>query len=497
MLAERTRRIAFPAVFGLLAGLCVVPLWVTRILPMQDYPQILVFARAWGDCHDPASPFSGTYTTGFVLSPLLLPILLLRALAWPLGFEAAGRIVWTLYAVGLPLASLGLLSALGRERWAVLAVFPLVVSSYWVAGGFFGFATAAPLYVLGLTCVVRWLDQPTTRRGAELSAVMIALHLWHALVFAQLMLDFVVLWLLRDRARDRRSRVPWPALPPIAVFAIWFVASIATRPPASHPPVWPPFLDNATHLLEFVGPSAPVLVALGLLLSVATILGRRDPGPSLSSPIFRVGSPFGLLAAVGVVAYLVLPSTCFGVEGVGNRQPWMAALLVVFAWRPPARGIARPAILAALGLAGAAMLVQEIRSYAAFGRESAGASRLIDRLGPGETLLAPIPGGASVTRPGKPFIALEQYASIRDGSLPNSSFAGYGSSIVRYVDRNPMPGLVGRTWLHAPDLVRFDYVLVRTSMHAAADATGRLRLTGVDGDWVLYEVCGSRHRPTC
>jgi hypothetical protein len=185
----------FALVFVALSLLAAAPFWRTHLLPMQDYPQLLLFARAYGDCHDPASPFFGTYTTGFPLSPLLLPILLLRGIGAFTGLEQAGRILLTLYAVGLPAASLLLLRVLGRDHWAVLLVFPLVIS-YWVIGGFFAFATAAPLLVVGLAVGVRWLMAPSWRSGVALAAIACALHLWHSLAFAQLVLDFGMLWLL-------------------------------------------------------------------------------------------------------------------------------------------------------------------------------------------------------------------------------------------------------------------------------------------------------------
>ena len=44
---------------------------------------------------------------------------------------------------------------LGRDRWCVLLVFPLIFS-YWCIGGFFAFATSMPIVVLGLALSVRW-----------------------------------------------------------------------------------------------------------------------------------------------------------------------------------------------------------------------------------------------------------------------------------------------------------------------------------------------------
>ena len=492
-------RLFYPVVVALTI-LAVAPFWLTHLLPMQDYPQMLVLARAYGDCHDPSSPFFGTYTTGFPLSPLLLPILLLRALGALAGLETAGRVMWTLYAVGLPAASIHLLDVLGRDRWAVLLVFPIALSS-WVIGGFFAFATAAPLFVLGLALAVRWLEAPTWRRGAALSLLLCALHLWHSLAFAQLLLDFGVLWLLH-RAGSTRARLLalWPTAPALVMFAVWMRVTIIGRASAPKPLLWLPFADNATHFLDFVEPAVPVATRAAMLVASLVLAGAlvrsRAPAPAAPRP-FGLQSPFALLAAIAVVSYMVLPTDGLGVQGINTRQPWIAALLLVFAFRLPSVPALRVALLAVVGVAGALVLGDLARRFVAFDRESAGASRLVDRLGPGETLLSPLRGGASASIPGKPLAALELYASIRHGVLPSSSFAGYDVNLIRYVgDKNPMPGLIV-SWLGSPDLVRYDHVLLRGSNAGLAAHPELIRPEATDGEWTLYAVCGGKALPRC
>ncbi len=155
--------------------------------------------------------------------------------------------------------------------------------------------------------------------------------------------------------------------------------------------------------------------------------------------------------------------------------------------------------MAVLGLVGGAALVALVhlgRRFAAFERETAGASRLIDRLGHGDTLLAPV-GVSTTSFPGKPLVALELYGSIRAGGLPNTSFAGYDINFIHYVDgKNPMPGIRGN-WIDHPALSRFDYVLLRGPVGVAANRPRVVQPVARDGDWSLYAVCGSRARPTC
>ncbi len=491
--------VTFALVILALTSLSIAPFWIPHLLPMQDYPQILVFARAWGDCRDPASPFHGTYTTGSPLSPLILPILLLRAAGAVVGLETAGRILWTLYAIGLPASSLYLLAVLRRDRWSVLLVYPILLS-YWVIGGFLAFATAAPLLVLGLALGVRWLESASWRRGVAFAAVLCALQLWHALAFAQLLLDFGVLWLLW-RSGDGRARLRAliPTAPALALFAAWMLTTFGVHRQRVRPPVWPGFLANARSFFDLVGPILPGAASMASILALVILAGalagaRRSPNPQ---GIFRLANPAGCLALVAVLCYLVLPGDCLGVQGINNRQPWLAALLLVFGWPLPSRPALRAALLSVVGGAGAFVLIQLAARFVAFDHESAGASRLINRLGPGDTLLSPLQGGSTVSFPGKPLAALELYATVREGGLPSSSFAGYGSLIVRYVgDRNPMPGLIV-SWIGSPALTRYDYVLLRRPSDPGAAHPELLQHVATDGDWVLYAVCGSRHHARC
>ncbi len=468
--------------FAALTALSIGPIWIPRILPMQDYPQILVLARAFGDCRDPSTPFFGTYTTGFLLAPLLLPILALRALALPFGLETAGRLLWTLYAIGLPASAAHLLGALGHDRRGALLVFPIAISA-WVLGGFFAFATAAPLVLFGLALAVRWLEAPTARRGAGLAAVFVALHLWHALALAQLALDLVLLCLLRRGGLARKARALAPMLPAAALFVAWCRAAILVREGSGGPVSWPAFGPNALSFLDHVVPDVPAARIVTLVLAPFVIAGAVVGLRRSRAAAFGVESPLAVLGFVAAACFLAFPADGLGVQGLGNRQPWFAALFLALGARLPGARL-RAGVLALASAAAVVTLGDLTRRFTAFDVETRGASRLIDRLRDRETLLAPMRGGASTSIPGKPLTALELYASIRHGGLPSSSFAGYPINLVHYVDANPMPGLAV-DWLESPELKRYDYVLLRGGKEIS-DA--RLRPTATDGAWTLYAV---------
>ncbi|WP_437973165.1 hypothetical protein WMF11_30065 [Sorangium sp. So ce295] len=489
---------AYGATVFTLTLLAAVPFWLTDLLPMMDYPPFLTFVRAFQDHGDPASPFHGTYTTGWPIAPLVLPIVLARAIAAVSSIEIAGKVLLTAYTVALPAASMLLLRVLRRDRWCVLLVFPLV-HSYWVSGGFFAFATAPPLVVLGLAVAVRWLDRPTPRLGVGLAAIAVALLLWHALALAQLLLDVTLLWALwRAPGPRERWRALLPLTPSLALFAVWVGRSVLTRPSGAPVPrpvaAWPPFFENAAQLPELVGVLLPISVGYVLLFALLVVAGATAepaaPHASPESPAarYRVPNAFAVLALASVVCHLVLPSYCLGVEGINNRHPWMAALLFTFAWTLPARPAPRAGLLASMAIGGGALLLYLCGRFADFHRETVGASRLIDRLSHGQTLLAPLDAwGATEAFPAKPLRAIQEIATVRHGGLPNSSYAGYGMNFIQYVGgKNPMPGL-GPSWLRHPELTRFDYVLLRSPSPALL-AHERLELAARDGQWALFSV---------
>ena len=149
-------------------------------------------------------------------------------------------------------------------------------------------------------------------------------------------------------------------------------------------------------------------------------------------------------------------------------------------------------------MASALGLVHLGKRFAAFNLETAGASRLLDRVAPRQTLLAPIDRFGTSSFPGKPLVALGLYASIRSGGLPNSSFAGYEINLLRYVnDRNPMPDLTAYGWQGNVELTKFDYVLLREPVGSMIDRDPKLRLVAKDGGFALFSVCGGGSQPEC
>jgi hypothetical protein len=487
------------------AGAAARVWWLSAIVPAMDYPQFLVFVRAAQDWADPSSPFHGTYSVGPWFMPTSLPVQLTSALSVLCGhsIEVAGKVLLCAHDVGLVAASMYLLRTLGRSRWAIALVFPLIHSRWALVGGYVVFSTAMPLIVLGWALTVRWLRHLGAASGVALAACLCATLLWHGIGFAVLGIGSGVLWLLwRAPTAGARARSVVPAIPALALFAAWWSTTFGDPARRAAPPTWMAPADAAESLVEYVWASVPHataqawvlagIVALGLVASTTNVGASRA-----AAAMWRVRNPLLFVLLAYLTAYVVLPIQMNRVEGVSNRFAYPAVLAFVFAWNLPGGRVARGVVLASILGLSAYQLRDITQRFRAFDEDTRGASALIDRIGPRATLYH-FPADRGVSKDFAaahvPLRELQQYATVRHGGLPNSSFAGYGINYVSYVGgRNPMPGLSGPPrW--SPEMARFDYVLVRSGQ-APQDA--RFRQVDAASGWELYAVCGSARLPEC
>jgi hypothetical protein len=502
---RRPSDVVFAGVVLAFTALAASVWWLSDIVPGMDYPQFLVFVRAVRDYRDPTSPFHGTYTTGPWITPTGLPVHLTVALSYLCGrsIEAASKLLLTLQNVGLVVTTLLLLKILGRPRWAVALLFPIIHSSWSVVGGLASFFTALPLVILGWALTVAWLRRLDLVSAIALAACLCVTLLWHGIAYAQLGLGFAVLLCLW-RAPSWRARLlaVVPTFPSLVQYAVWVRLTFAA-PSNREDWAWLRPVEAAESMMHGTAwaqvPNAPLqevafVVLVGMSLSVATINAGASGG---RGPRWLIQNPFLVLSLVYLVGYFALPIGMSGVAGFSNRFVYLSELAFVFAWNLPAERCARAGVLvAAFGLS--AWCLEDIaHRFRLFQAETRGASALMNRVGPRETLYydsGPDDGYSPAFAPGnKAMRELEQFASARSGGLPNTSFAGYGYTYVRFVNGSPMPGLSGPpSW--SPPMTKFDYVLVRGA-HLLADAHFRW----IDGryGWELYGVCGSARFPSC
>ncbi len=479
--------------------------WLSAILPAMDYSQFLVFVRAVQDIGDPASPFHGTYSTGLWLMPAALPVHVTSWLSHATGhsLEAAGKVLLTAQTVGLIAASVYLLRVLGRTRWAIVLLLPLVHSRWTVVGGYIVYATSLPLVVLGWALAVRWLRKLSWGSGVPLALCLSITLCWHGIGYVVAGLGFAALWCAwRAGSWGERLLSVTPTLPSLLHYALWMSTTFGKPSGPATPPSWSHPLDAADSVTEYVWASVPhshgLALGLAALVGAGLVLDRTARwATGETARMWRTDNPFLVLSLVYLAAYFLLPAQWNHVEGVSTRFAYPAALAFVFAWNLPEGRLARGVVLASVLAFGAFCSSDLTERFRAFDRDTRGASTLMDRVEPRATLYhyPPDRGASRDFAAGHvPLRELQQIVTIRGGGLPNSSFAGYGYNYVSYVGgKNPMPGLTGPP-RYSPEMTRFDYVLSRAGQ---GPGDPRFRLVDTAPGWELYGVCGSARFPAC
>jgi hypothetical protein len=90
-------------IFGALALLLILPIWLVKYPPLVDYPNHLARAFLLHHLHDPNYNFGHFFAPDWGLNPYCLADFLLQLFQHFVGIYAAGRLLLTLCILGLPL----------------------------------------------------------------------------------------------------------------------------------------------------------------------------------------------------------------------------------------------------------------------------------------------------------------------------------------------------------------------------------------------------------
>jgi hypothetical protein len=167
----------FYSLFALLSVVFLLPLFMTRILPLQDVPGHLAVAQIWRHLSDPG-PMGQSFRSSGELSPYLTYYWLLRALGALMSLESAQKLLLVLYVVGLPAALAYTLRRFGHDRRYALLSFALVYNTPLIYG-FMSNVIALPLFVVALGLLRAYLDRPSLGREVGLAVVVVLVFLTH------------------------------------------------------------------------------------------------------------------------------------------------------------------------------------------------------------------------------------------------------------------------------------------------------------------------------
>ncbi|HEX7623143.1 MAG TPA: hypothetical protein VF400_06190, partial [Anaeromyxobacteraceae bacterium] len=217
------------AVALLLLAAGAAPFWAGRFLPFLDLPQHLGLAAVVARYRDPATAFARTYLVQAGVTPYWGYYGSMWLLGRALPLELANRVLFSAYAVGLPLAAAFLLASFRRDpRWAVFTL-PLVFSTNLFLG-FASFLLSLPLALLALGLAERHLAAPDFRPGTALglAAAAALVFLFHAQSYLVLGLCALVLFAVHLRGLGWAATRALAFLPSLVLFALWFVPSFVT-----------------------------------------------------------------------------------------------------------------------------------------------------------------------------------------------------------------------------------------------------------------------------
>ena len=392
-LADLPFRAFFPLFLALLALVCV-PLTLTALPPLVDYPNHLARMYLLANL-DHAPVLQQFYRLAWRPVPDLAMDALVPPLLQVMPLEWAGKLfLAAIYA--LLVSGVAVLHRVLFGRWSAWPCLSfLLIYNRLLLWGYLNFLFGLGLAFWAFAAWIAWRERGVAWRLGSGLVMALAIYFAHLMAFGV----YGVLVLSYEAALLRREKAPPPAilhalliaglsmLPPLALFAMIFIP-----------------LHGSTQMaslgLQFTRP----VRKLDLLFSVFDAYSRPADIACFAVAVVGLGVAYwrrwarlapGIAAVLAVLAvlYLLMPSTMFGANGADRRLPLVMALLLIggSTWQAPAQSLQRVFFAAA-----AAMLVLRLgmaaASWQASGRLYADILPGLDALPEGSCLAVAYPG---------------------------------------------------------------------------------------------------------
>jgi hypothetical protein len=320
----------------LLVIFAVMPIWVVRFPPLQDYPLHLLRQKILAHYSDPTLGYCDAFVRSLFPMPYILPDYLVCPLARLLPITIAGKIQLTLYAVLLPISFFYLYSSVARKNLLLgFFVFPLIYNFHLDVGEI-NTALSLPLFLFALGYWWRHHKQPTWKTNGLLCGLVLLVYLSHLFVFCYLAFSIVVLELFESRKISRVVSSLIPFLPALFLLGLIFVNQSLRTALRIESPKGPVFIEYSTftgdmlnvinskfdrsYLTTFTPRRERRLWIASLLLFGCLLLGRR---PSPLQKAFLT-----LLAALAVL-YLLLPPLVFFPQGLAEELSTRTLIIIM------------------------------------------------------------------------------------------------------------------------------------------------------------------------
>ena len=494
---------------------CVWPLWASALLPFMDLPQHLATVCVLHSYNDPTFGVSHYFGIALGKTQYLAWYFLVDWLAYLMPLETAARVVFSVYAVGLPLSIAALLRAHGRDPRVALLAAPFVYNPF-LFMGFANYVTALPLVFWALALLQEALDAFSWRRLLSLTLVTLLLFYDHAqaFVFYGALAGVTVLL----GAQGVHPRHWWRqslhmAVPALAM-AWWMRQSLILageeewrkglggRNVAPVDIRFKPLLERFTSFPEFLLDAYPddkderILIGWLVLLAVVWVIGRAGVVRRAPTGRFalRQHVPEALLVT-GFLIYLFSPISYKWIWPISDRLVPAVALLAIPALAravTPFRTFTLVIPATLLALAMSSLHVERARE---FSNEAGPIREVVAQAEPGKKLMSLIYQPQSRVMKWPAFLHFGQYYTVDRGGMANFSFANFPQSPVLFPDEGGPPKVPPRfEW--TPEVFTmaehgwwYDYYLIRDPNPARnpfGAARTQVELVTQQGPWSLY-----------
>ena len=457
------------------AVLASAPAWIVKYPPLQDMPFHAATIRGVHAFGDPTYGFARYFDLSLFSTQYVLYYLLGSALSYLVGVKLANVALICVYLGGTPLAIRQLLGAMGKDARLSILVVPVLVNVMFTFG-LMPFVLGIPLVFLGLAAAIRHFERPTRRTAIVLGLLAIALFFSHVFAFFMFGVGFALLF---PWGRVSRWLVCAAPVAPSLLLVVWWTKTSragqdsfgALKGPLEHAPYASALSGAQQWMLDVFRDDTDEVVLIAFLVLVVAIAGLSSGSVDRTKAVARW---YGLLPALCIVLYFVMPGDLGPVWLFSQRFPSLALISLVPALRMPTGARGWVVTAAMLGLA-VHSTVNTCKHFIQFQVDEAGdIDGAIAAIAPGKRTAGLIFDSGSRVMNWAPFLHYVSWAQVEKGGLVQFSYADWAHWPFHYkAGQFPPPGTATdaptrKRWEWTPEQVPtselypyYDYVLVR------------------------------------
>jgi hypothetical protein len=200
----------------------VIPIWIVRFPPLQDYPVHLLRENIIENYSNPSFQYHSSFVVSLFPIPYIFTDYIVCLLTLVLSIELAGKIMLTSYIVLLPFSAFHLILAVDRNKIPLVLWSYLFIYNRHFTKGNTSYIFSFPFLLIALgywwkhRARLRWMNV------AIFSVLVLCVYLSHLYTFIVLMFSVAVLLFIEFRGIRSPIRTVLPFLPSLILLTISF-----------------------------------------------------------------------------------------------------------------------------------------------------------------------------------------------------------------------------------------------------------------------------------